>query len=74
MKSEMGRQQLDVKRIIGDNMIKYGYCVYIDEIDLEGHPEQGPIWQWYKDIFDDAHQATYQGKPRIFAFQFEDQV
>jgi heterodisulfide reductase subunit C1 len=51
-KSEKGRQQLEVKRIIGENMIKYGYCVFLDEIDLDGHPEQGPIWQWYKDNAD----------------------
>jgi heterodisulfide reductase subunit C1 len=49
IKSEKGRQQLDVKRLVGEAMIKYGYCVFIDEINLEGHPEQGPVWQWYKD-------------------------
>jgi heterodisulfide reductase subunit C len=48
-KSEKGRQQLDVKRIVGETMIKYGYCVFLDEIDLDRHPEQGPVWQWYKD-------------------------
>ena len=29
-------------------MLKYGYCVYIDEIDTEKDPEQGPIWDWYR--------------------------
>ena len=48
-KSEKGRQQIEVKRIVGETMIKYGYCVFLDEIDLDGHPEQGPVWQWYKD-------------------------
>jgi heterodisulfide reductase subunit C len=48
-KSEKGRQQLEVKRIVGETLIKYGYCVFLDEIDLEGHPEQGPVWQWYRD-------------------------
>ena len=48
-KSEKGRQQLEVKRIVGEKMIKYGYCVFLDEIDLDGHPEQGPVWQWYRD-------------------------
>jgi heterodisulfide reductase subunit C1 len=46
--SEKGRQQLMVKRSVGDNILKYGYCVYIDEIDTEEHPEQGPIWDWYR--------------------------
>jgi len=48
-KSEKGRQQVIVKRKVGETMIKYGYCVFLDEIDLDGHPEQGPVWQWYKD-------------------------
>ncbi len=63
-KSERGRQQLEVKRIIGENMIKYGYCVYLDEIDLDGHPEQGPVWQWYKDHADSILKrlgANYKG-------------
>jgi heterodisulfide reductase subunit C1 len=46
--SEKGRQQLQVKRTVGDNMLKYGYCVYIDEIDTNEHPEQGPVWDWYR--------------------------
>jgi heterodisulfide reductase subunit C len=46
--SEKGRQQVEVKRIVGENMIRYGYCVYIDEIDTESHPEQGPVWDWYR--------------------------
>lgn len=51
-KSEKGRQQVTVKRIVGENMINYGYCVYIDEIDLEGHPEQGPVWEWFRNHAD----------------------
>ena len=46
--SERGRQQLQIKRNVGENMLKYGYCVYIDEIDTEKDPEQGPIWDWYR--------------------------
>jgi len=63
-KSERGRQQLEVKRTIGENMIKYGYCVYLDEIDLESHPEQGPVWQWYKEHADSILKrlgANYNG-------------
>ncbi len=48
-KSEKGRQQLEVKRIVGETLIKYGYCVFLDEINLDDHPEQGPVWQWYRD-------------------------
>jgi heterodisulfide reductase subunit C1 len=46
--SEEGRKQLIVKRIVGENIMKHGYCVYVDEICLEEHPEQGPVWEWYK--------------------------
>ena len=46
--SEKGRQQIIVKRTVGDNILKYGYCVYLDDITLEEHPEQGPIWDWYR--------------------------
>lgn len=46
--SEKGRQQLEIKRRVGDNMLKYGYCVYVDEIDTAYHPEQGPVWDWYR--------------------------
>jgi heterodisulfide reductase subunit C1 len=46
--SEEGRKQLIVKRIVGENIIKHGYCVFVDEITDEGHPEQGPVWEWYR--------------------------
>jgi heterodisulfide reductase subunit C1 len=44
--SEKGRQSLILKRSIGEHILKYGYCVYIDEIDTERFPEQGPVWDW----------------------------
>ena len=46
--SEKGRQQLQVKRTVGENILKYGYCVYVDEIDTNEHPEQGPVWDWFR--------------------------
>lgn len=46
--SEKGRQQLAVKRTVGDHILKYGYCVYIDEVNSEMYPEQGPVWDWLK--------------------------
>jgi len=48
-RSERGRQQLTVKRILSRNMLEYGYCVYLDEVNLDYHPEQGPVWQWFRD-------------------------
>jgi len=46
--SEQGRKQLAIKRTVGDHILKYGYCVYIDEVDLETYPEQGPVWEWLR--------------------------
>jgi heterodisulfide reductase subunit C1 len=46
--SEKGRQQLEIKRRIGDTILKYGYCVYVDEIETGYHPEQGPVWDWFR--------------------------
>jgi heterodisulfide reductase subunit C len=45
-KSEKGRQQLALKRIIGDQILSSGYCVKPDMVDPAMHPEQGPVWQW----------------------------
>jgi heterodisulfide reductase subunit C len=46
--SEQGRKQLAVKRTVGDHILKYGYCVYIDEVDNDMYPEQGPVWRWLR--------------------------
>jgi heterodisulfide reductase subunit C1 len=46
--SEKGRQQLEIKRKVGDNILKYGYCIYVDEINTDEHPEQGPVWDWFR--------------------------
>lgn len=47
--SEKGRQQLAVKRIIGDQILKSGYCVRPEMVDPTLHPEQGPVWLWEYD-------------------------
>lgn len=44
--SEKGRQQLALKRTVGDWILKYGYCLYPNEIKPSMHPEQGPVWEW----------------------------
>jgi len=49
IESEQGRRQLAVKRTVGDHILEYGYCVYIDEVSNEMYPEQGPVWQWMRD-------------------------
>ena len=45
--SHMGRQQVDLMGIIGDNILNIGYCVHPDVVFPEKHPEQGPVWEWY---------------------------
>lgn len=44
--SEKGRQQLFIKRSIGDWILNYGYCVYAPQVKTEMFPEQGPVWDW----------------------------
>lgn len=48
IESEQGRKQLAIKRTVGEHILKYGYCVYIDEVDTDMYPEQGPVWDWLR--------------------------
>ncbi|MHC1705146.1 MAG: 4Fe-4S dicluster domain-containing protein [Tenuifilaceae bacterium] len=48
IKSKQGQKQLAIKRTVGDHILQYGYCVYIDEVNTDMYPEQGPIWDWLK--------------------------
>lgn len=47
--SEKGRQQLALKRFIGQSILDTGYCVQPDLVSPELHPEQGPVWKWIHD-------------------------
>ena len=44
--SEKGRQQFAIKRTVGENIFKYGYCVATYAMRPEMHIEQGPIWEY----------------------------
>ena len=46
--SEKGRQSLAIKRTIGDEILRSGYCMHVDRITTEMHPEQGPVWDWVR--------------------------
>lgn len=48
IESKQGQKQLAIKRTVGDHILEYGYCVYIDQVNTELYPEQGPIWDWLK--------------------------
>jgi len=47
--SEEGRRQYVIKKTIGENIIKSGYCVHLMHVKPKLHPEQGPVWKWYYD-------------------------
>ena len=62
--SEKGRQQLYIKRTVGQWMLDYGYCLYLEGVTTDGHPEQGPVWDWRQDNWSDVMQrlgANYKG-------------
>jgi heterodisulfide reductase subunit C len=62
--SEKGRQQLVLKRSIGEWILKHGYCLYREEMTMEDHPEQGPTWEWQNNNLDkmfDRFGMTYKG-------------
>lgn len=44
--SEKGRQQLAIKRTVGEWILDHGYCLFPEEITVNDHPEQGPVWEW----------------------------
>ena len=56
--SEKGRQQLALKRSIGENVLKYGYCIYPRVFDTKAHPEAGPISQWVGEHLDELHRRA----------------
>lgn len=52
--SEKGRQQFAIKRTVGENILKYGYCVPTYAVDPEMHPEQGPIWNYINENIEEV--------------------
>jgi len=44
--SEKGRQQLAIKRVVGENIAYRGYCVLPENLVPELHPELGPVGEW----------------------------
>lgn len=60
VESEKGRQQLALKRIIGENILRTGYCIVPRLVKPELHPEQGTVWQW---IYDNDKEIYGQFTP-----------
>jgi heterodisulfide reductase subunit C1 len=64
VESEKGRQQLALKRTIGQWILDYGYCLYLDGISTDMHPEQGPVWDWVQENKEEVFRrlgANYKG-------------
>lgn len=56
IESEKGRQQLALKRTVGDWVLQHGYCVYARKVTFEDHPEAGLIWKWESEHLDDVFE------------------
>jgi heterodisulfide reductase subunit C len=54
--SEKGRQQFAIKRTVGENIFKYGYCVATYAVNPKMHMEQGPIWEYIIEHTDDIYE------------------
>ncbi|HNW52147.1 MAG TPA: 4Fe-4S dicluster domain-containing protein [Prolixibacteraceae bacterium] len=56
VESEKGRQQLYLERTIGQWILKYGYCLFLKGITTDLHAEQGPVWDWIQENWDDLFE------------------
>lgn len=56
VESEKGRQQLALKRVIGENILNTGYCVTPHIVTFENHPEAGPVWKWEQENMVDIYE------------------
>ena len=79
--SEKGRQQVALKRVIGQNILDTGYCIFPKAIVPDMHPEQGPMWRWVfdndRDVFarfTDNYQKSGAGPVRKVAQDNVDEI
>ncbi len=64
VESEKGRQQLAIKRTVGQWILDHGYCLYLEGVGTDLHPEQGPVWDWIQNNWKEIFQklgANYKG-------------
>jgi heterodisulfide reductase subunit C len=65
VESEKGRQQLALKRTVGQWILDHGYCLYLDGVGTDLHPEQGPVWDWIQENWTALFKklgANYKGE------------
>lgn len=55
VESEKGRQQLALKRAIGENILRTGYCIVPSLVKADMHPEQGTVWRWVLENEDEIY-------------------
>ena len=60
VESEKGRQQLALKRIIGENIPPHGLLHRPRLVKPDLHPEQGTVWKW---IYDNDREIYGQFTP-----------
>jgi heterodisulfide reductase subunit C len=63
--SEKGRQQLVIKRVVGENIVYRGYCLLPENLVPALHPEQGPVGEWIFENKDEVYKrvgANYNGE------------
>lgn len=62
--SEKGRQIFPLTRLLTQNILKYGYCVYPETFKWDDHKEAGPIYKWHLEHIEDSMKrlgANYKG-------------
>ena len=57
---ELIRHNPESRRIIGENILRTGYCIVPRLVKPELHPEQGTVWQW---IYDNDKEVYGQFTP-----------
>lgn len=58
IQSEKGRQQYALTKIMSENILNYGYCVYARTFKAADHPEAGPVWEWIEQNMDDVYERN----------------
>lgn len=64
VESEKGRQQLAIKRTVGENIVYKGYCILPESLVPELHPELGPVGEWIYENKEEVYRrvgANYKG-------------
>ena len=56
--SEKGRQQYALTKIMTENILNYGYCVYARTFKYEDHPEAGPVWEWIENNMEEVYRRN----------------